>query len=345
MNKRRFQTDPSRMQWCFRAIAMLAALSLVACGKSILDYRNAQVINGRIYAGNANTPFTGQLTNVPGKLVLGSPSPGEVLLSSFVQFRNVIRTVGLKVPVAEFTVCDAQISDGLLDGKTNCNAEQSDIPMLQMAFKKGVLDGKLEYDNPGSKNQVISTVMFKAGLLDSKQEIFSPKTQKLIHVLTWKNGVPDGEEAGFNEDSGKQIMHATLVNGKYDGEFIQYAPDGERVIYKATLVQGVKNGDEDQYSPDTGKPVGHGQWSNGIAQGVFRQWDASGKLVSDKTYENGVEVTSASNGQVSPTPASIDACVATWSAAFHKEKGDDALVNYDQISEWEQWCKAGKHPG
>jgi len=343
MSKMQLQKKPTNMQLFFSAAAIGTMLFLTACGKgSVLEYRNAQIVNGQVYAGNANTPFTGQLTNVPGNLVLGTNS--LQLQPGFLQFRDILKNVGLEVPIPALTLCNAQISSGLLDGNVVCNAEKSDIPVLQMAFKKGVLEGKLEYDNTKNKNQVISTVLFKAGQLDGKQEVFSPKTQKLIHVLTWKNGVPDGEEAGFHEDTGKQIMHATLINGKYDGEFIQYAPDGERVIYKATFVLGGKNGDEDQYNPDTGKPVGHGQWSNGKAQGVFRQWDESGNLISEKKYDNGVEVTSTTNGQISQASTNIDACVDAWLAVFRKARGEDAMVKNDQLGEWQDWCKEGKRP-
>lgn len=64
------------MQLIFSATAIGVMLFLTACGKgSILEYRNAQIVNGQVYAGNANTPFSGQLTNVPGHVVLASQSP------------------------------------------------------------------------------------------------------------------------------------------------------------------------------------------------------------------------------------------------------------------------------
>ena len=43
---------------------------------------------------------------------------------------------------------------------------------------------------------------------------------------------------------------------------------------------------------------------------------------------------------------SVQACVYKWTKAYRKEKGDkEALVNADQLSEWEQWCKEGKNLG
>jgi hypothetical protein len=40
----------------------------------------------------------------------------------------------------------------------------------------------------------------------------------------------------------------------------------------------------------------------------------------------------------------LDSCVDQWSAAFHKENGEDAMIISDMLDEWETWCKAGKHP-
>ena len=45
---------------------------LAACGQKALDYRNAQIVNGKFYAGDANEAFSGQLTNVPSGVILGS---------------------------------------------------------------------------------------------------------------------------------------------------------------------------------------------------------------------------------------------------------------------------------
>jgi hypothetical protein len=47
---------------------------------------------------------------------------------------------------------------------------------------------------------------------------------------------------------------------------------------------------------------------------------------------------------ISSNKAYIDSCVDQWGAAFHKENGEDAIVISDMLDEWENWCKAGKHP-
>jgi hypothetical protein len=45
-------------------------LCLSACGHKVLDYRNAQFVNGKIYSGGANSPFSGAVTNVPNGQIL-----------------------------------------------------------------------------------------------------------------------------------------------------------------------------------------------------------------------------------------------------------------------------------
>ncbi len=51
-----------------------------------------------------------------------------------------------------------------------------------------------------------------------------------------------------------------------------------------------------------------------------------------------------------PLPAPVSgmdhgSCMNGWSVAYRKEKGEDAMVNMDQLTEWSSWCKAGKNPG
>lgn len=36
-------------------------------------------------------------------------------------------------------------------------------------------------------------------------------------------------------------------------------------------------------------------------------------------------------------------CVDQWVDAFHRENGQDAAVSADQLDEWSEWCKEGRH--
>jgi len=47
-----------------------------------------------------------------------------------------------------------------------------------------------------------------------------------------------------------------------------------------------------------------------------------------------------------PSSNDTDPCVDQWVDAYRKDAGQDAVVTQDQLDEWTQWCKEGKHaPG
>ena len=54
----------SRRQVAALAATSLATVLLAGCKSDVLDYRNVQIVNGKVYAGDANTPFSGKVTNV-----------------------------------------------------------------------------------------------------------------------------------------------------------------------------------------------------------------------------------------------------------------------------------------
>lgn len=333
-------------------LSCLLALALTGCGKT-LDFRNAEIVNGKIYKSGANDPFSGKVTNIPDTkilLPLQGLSPVLDLLKALLLAKH---SSFLDRTLFTSSLCDVHVQDGELNGDVTCKQPESDSLRYKMSFKDAALEGAFTlYDQSTSNNPVVST-NFKHGLLDGKYELFTPDTHKLIYQSHWDNGVISGDVENFDEQTGNLTGHVHLVNGKAEGEIVRYAPDGKTVIYKVNSIQGMKDGPEDQYDPQTGKLVGHGEWANGKAQGVFRQWDANGTLTSEHTYANGEEVTTASNDLTTTTDttapaqtdAATDACVDQWIAAFRKGQGDDAVVSNDQLGEWQGWCKQGKHPG
>ncbi len=406
-------------------IAIAVTSNLAGCKGEVLDYRNAQMVNGKVYASGANEPFSGKLTNVPSAVIL-SPQQG---------FRTAIRTMektqpaltldyisaagidyfptDARIPSAAY--CDAHISNGYLDGKAICKAANSDHTLIAMSFTSGQLDGELDSYAQDDSSHLFAKVTFRNGIADGRMEVYSPTTHRLMHTLTWTNGVLNGEEEGFDETTGNRVLHGTLVNGLYDGEFVRYAPDGTQVTYQAKFVNGRLNGIEEAYDPHTGRLTGHAEYASGVLNGIVKRWNADGRLVYEKEYQNGQPVdneavaacvnqrdlqhqsqegeditallneweaqcreephaafsaapgaaaassatagsgstdaeiadairaaakgaASASAGRSAP----VDACVDQWTAAFHRENGDDAVVTADQVGEWQSWCKAGK---
>lgn len=266
-----------------------ASLALAACGKGeILDFRNAQIVNGKVYAGNANAPFSGTLTNVPDVKMLHS---GD----GWTKFVRFIAAAAPKSILETGTICEVHVKEGWLDGKVTCKAPRSDSVRYEVNFSKGTLDGPLKAYDHAASNALVSSVTFKNGQPDGKQEVYWGDAHKLVHVLNWSDGVANGKEEAYDETTGKRTLEATFVNGKLHG--------------------------------------------------AVKQWDASGSLVSEKTFDNGVEIVVAggANAESGVIPATnADSCVDGWKAAYRKEKGEDAVIAADQIDEWRSWCAVGK---
>ncbi|SPK70847.1 conserved exported protein of unknown function [Cupriavidus taiwanensis] len=335
---------------------LCVALVLTACAKQpTLDFRNAQIVNGKVYVRDANTPFSGIVTNVPNLQILSAQEGAEKFANAIginilatlgnIQVAPGMLAHGLLLSVLAGTLCDVHVKDGMLDGQATCKSPQSDSVRLAMGFRAGRLDGALKLNDPRDPKHLVSEVSFKDGQPDGKQETHSPKTRKLTHIVPWSNGVLEGNEEGFDEVTGNRTLQATLVNGKYDGKFVRYAPDGNRVVYAVNFVRGQMDGVEEAYDPLSGTPTGRAEYAKGKLNGVVKRWDANGNLVSEEAYRDGTRVAVPAIGQIErkmESAESIDACVGGWTDAYRKEKGEDALIAMDQITEWESWCRAGK---
>lgn len=296
------------------AAAFATALALSACGDKVLDFRNVQINNGKVYAGDSNTPFSGEVTDVPAGTIFGSQQGYGKLLNAV----NAARPGTTLGDMGMSSVCDAQARDGLLSGKVSCKTAQSDTTRIEANFADGVLDGSFTVHDQTGNNTFVE-LSFKQGMPDGKMKIYSPATGKLAHTATWDAGVINGEEEGFDETTGNRVLHATLVNGRYDGDFTRYAPDGKQVIYKADFAQGQHEGDEETFDPQTGKMTGHAHYTNGKLDGVLRHWNADGSLLDEKTYQNGVDVAAEK--------AASDAAAAAEKMRQHEPQDIEACVN------------------
>lgn len=383
----------------------LIAMAITACGQKVLDYRNAQIVNGKVHAGNADKPFSGKLTNLPAIKLFSQQAGFRTLGRAVVNtgdampptINAAVNLVGIDnaflFTVASSAVCDVDIGDGRPDGTAICSEPNSGPKRIQAKFKDGILDGKLAVFSLGDSQQIVSAT-FDDGRPDGKMEIYSPSNGKLIHVAHWKKGALSGDEEAFDPTTGNRILAASLVNGRYDGTFTRYAPDGKQVIYKTTFVNGKMHGAEDAFDPSSGKLTGHAEYLDGKLEGVVKRWNADGKLIFEKAYRNG-EATPKSDAllkcvwkavpqidgrnnwdydgspvvdeaeatcrealrgntldkQAAAMPAESpqassdqEICISIWTAAFHGEKGKDAIVTLDQLNEWQSRCRDDKRP-
>lgn len=261
-----------------------AAILLSGCGSKVLDFRNAEISNGKVYANGANTPFSGKVTNVPGGTVFGSQAGYAKLISTL---NNVSPDLSI-TDVGLTALCDAESSDGVLDGKVLCKEPNSDAVTIESQFSSGRLDGSFTVHDQTSAH-TLAQLSFKDGQPDGKMQVYSAKSGKLIHAANWEAGVLNGEESGYDPDTGNLILHATLVNGTYDGEVTRFAADGKTLLYKGTYVHGQEDGEVTRFDPKKGiREVDH--YADGKLNGLAQAWDASGKSIGEKNYVNGVDV-------------------------------------------------------
>lgn len=340
-------------------LAGLLVLVLTGCKSEVLEYKDVEVVNGKIFKKGADKPFSGIFSANAGEIVDGRQT-------GFAQFAqkaesNALSTsevfvggcghgnanpsaweFGLKL--AAGGLCKASVRDGLFDGKASCQTEKSERPTLEMSFKEGLLDGPLTYFKSRTGGSFITTVTFKKGQPDGKQEMINTATQKLVYRTNWKNGLMDGEEEAFDFNTGNLIGHVKCVNNDPEGEVVRYAPNGKTLVYKATFVAGELHGTEESFSATTGKLTHRTEWNHGAMQGIERDWNEQGELTFE-TDHGGKDVSSSSNPAAPAlTPEQLNACVDIWTAAYQKENGQDAMVTMDQLGEWEGWCKEGKRP-
>ncbi len=254
------------------------------CGSSVLDFRNAEISNGKIYAQGANSPYSGKVTNVPGGTVFG-PQQGYAKLISTLS--NVSPDLSI-ADVGLTALCDAESSDGVLDGKVLCKERNSGAVTIESQFSSGRLDGSFTvHDQTGA--HTLAQLSFKDGQPDGKMQVYSARSGKLIHAASWEAGVLNGEESGYEPDTGNLILHATLVNGTYDGEVTRFAADGKTQLYKGTYVHGKEDGEVTRFDPKTGiREVDH--YADGKLNGSAQAWDAKGNSIGEKNYANGVDV-------------------------------------------------------
>ncbi|WGS50132.1 hypothetical protein LFL96_01065 [Paraburkholderia sp. D15] len=327
------------------ASAAVSLSGLAACSQKALDYRNAQIVNGKFYAGDANEAFSGQLTNVPSGVILG-PQQGfrnavvtlEKTLPSLTL--DYVRAVGIdnfptdpRIPVPVY--CDTQVKNGYLDGKVTCKAANTENVLLTMTFSGGALDGDLESHAPDDTSRLFAKITFSNGQPDRRMEVYSPATHRLVHTMTWNNGVLSGDEEGFDENTGNRVLQASLVDGKYDGAMAAYAPDGRQVIYRVSYANGLKQGVEEAFDPQTGKATGNASYVDGKLNGTVRRWDASGKLIYEKDYQAGQEL---------PDSDAISSCLDRKYTAFNVF-GRGENVNAAMRDEWEAACREASGAG
>lgn len=301
------------------AMSLCALLLLAGCGKDqVLEFRNSEVINGKIYAEGANEPFSGKVTNISG---LSTP-----LLNHVVDQLKTSAYQGLGThlsPQLQRYFCDVDIKNGFFDGKAICRLPQDAAIMSEITYLNGSAEGPAKLYVPG-KSDVLVAATFKSGTLDKQLEVFNP-------------------------DNGKLVLNQGWRAGKIHGKIVQYTPDGSHLIYTSEVTDGLKDGIEESFDRETGKRNGLAEWRAGQPHGKRQQWDAAGNLVNDQVIENGILVSDTLQAkrakEAGSTSSGTQACVDQRVKDHRREVGDDAMINAAQLEEWETMCSPAKALG
>ncbi|MBU9341694.1 hypothetical protein FOC27_10220 [Burkholderia multivorans] len=239
------------------------ALSLGGCKEDILDYRNTRIVNGKVYAGDANTPFSGKVTNVPVSDILNNqPGYQRMMQSSAYVVPEVYRDGINSMAIHQF-LCDVKVTNGILDGDVLCKAPQSDTVRMKMSFSSAALAGAMQiFDNTGDRT--VLDANFSNGKPDGTEKVYYAATKQLIGEFPWKHGWLDGMVKTYDGKTGSTLLEARYENGTANGEMIRYAADGNRIIYRASFVNDKLDGEEVRFDPNTGELLSHNVWQMGM---------------------------------------------------------------------------------
>lgn len=361
-----------------RLLALLAVstlLALVGCSKPILDWRNAQVSNGLIYAGDANTPFSGTVTGVPSQFLftnggfglrsqglaklLGEAGSGvqqDVFFKLYDKFDNIN--------------CTASVRKGYVNGKATCQLTKSGEEFVRANFSDGVLNGKFTYFNPDRPDQKMVEGNLSNDQPDGAEQVYSVATGKLILKTNWSTGKYDGDVTVFDASSGKVTLEGSWKDGKQDGTWKQYSQDGKHLTSNTHYKNGLREGVAEYFDPDTGSRVGlDDKWINGNLNGERKIWDKNGALLKDEIYDNGnlvkskdvgngsgnqlVQALSGNVPAAAPAPsqadattsaastsssaASLQACVQGWTDAHHAEAAKAGVDDAVSMDQLNEW--------
>jgi len=336
-------------------MSVAAAFLLAGCGLSTLDFRNAEVVNGKIFRAGADKPYSGHLTNAPARAAI----VGRKDYAAYQQvLSNVYTSLGIQAGIyTGAAVCDVDVDQGVLDGKAVCRATADQLLSDEMSFDKGALDGRIKTYFPRNGGKLAAEAQFDNGVLDGDMTMYGPESGRKILQVSFKQGRVHGKQEIVDDETGKLVFRATYSKGLVDGELVRYSRGTDRLEYRVRMVDGVKDGIEENYDVFSGKLRDRSGWKMGKLHGdVVAATQDSDRNTTDELkvvarYDNGVEVplapTATSTVTVVPPGAAsnVQGCVDTQIAAFRVQHGEDEVITADQLGEWEAECRGGKRPG
>jgi antitoxin component YwqK of YwqJK toxin-antitoxin module len=190
----------------------------------------------------------------------------------------------------------------------------------------------------------------------------------------YDQGKLEGVQKGFvnilHTDIVQQASEITYVKGvAIAGWLKKFDPVNGDVTQEIKLTQSPDSRDEDFSSDYPGNLVpdgvvkrpdieGEEVWANGVKIKFSYNYGEPGFQVLENTTSHnsykqvsqaeylayGPTPSHTSNSAKTPTASASNqqSCVEAWIGAYRQEAGAQAMINSEQLDEWEDWCKAGK---
>uniref|UniRef100_C5CKG3 MORN repeat variant n=1 Tax=Variovorax paradoxus (strain S110) TaxID=543728 RepID=C5CKG3_VARPS len=330
-------------------MAVATTFLLAACSPSTLDFRNAEIVDGKIFRAGADKPYSGHLTNVPERSILP-------LRQDYAAYAQTISSISLELGIPDtyyMAFCDVDAKDGVLHGRAVCRTTRDQFLTQEMGFDKGVLDGRIKTYFPGKEGKLAAEATYDNGVLDGDMTMYGPESGRKIYQASLKGGKLQGKQEMFDDKSGKLVFRTAYSKGNVDSEIVRYAQGTDRLTYRARMVGGLKDGIEEEYDVFSGKLSVRREWKMGKLHGdvvAATRGDDGGptdELKIVDRYDNGVRVPLAPALTPAPSNAALNVqgCVDARVVAFRVQHGEDEVITADQLGEWEAECRSGKRPG
>lgn len=278
-------------------VTIAIATTLIGCSDNLLDYRNAEMSNGLIYSAGENQPFSGQVTNVPFKVLptkdlsrmlqIATNASKDQSLSQLFMVSSIASLTGGSSQSA--VLCDLTAADGYIMGTASCFTTSGRHKVMEVGYNNGNVEGEVVLyslkDESGSK---LAEATFSSGKMDGDLKIYGKISGKLVAQSHWESGVADGQEKIYSDETQKLIWSANIADGKYDGEINEFDQNSGELIKTTIFANGQKVGEKsaidngqscvDSWIKAFRDEVGEEQPINNEQIGEWEVWCSEGRL-------------------------------------------------------------------
>lgn len=315
-------------------IALLLAVGLTACGQDVIEFRNAEIVNGKLYRSGEDVPFTGKATNVPFPKIQTDGTRDFFVAKDKYASYHINGYGGNGRPdlpdyaVTRKLVCEGYFDEGAPSGEFECSEEGSENIALTYEIG-GDGDSKIVMYSRQKPGLEIITANFKGHKLNGEFVITSSSTNKVLYSAQYADGRLHGKVEAMNGFTG--LLEHKFEHNSETGEVVTeiYFKDGR------TIKERVKhqNGQIMEHSvfDENGVETARGERRNGVFDHV-----PIGQPAAVNNVEDGAESRDLFSDQTQ--------CEEAWLKAHQKEVGEEATVRMDVLEEWSEMCKNGEMP-